>query len=97
MTVPPTVSGDDSENAPVSARKAPSAKSAITILLTPLGVILFMELVYASWKPPAPIRMLTVTAIHLSASEDSFEQMDLLGGADAEKKEKQEKLAQTMM
>jgi len=55
-----------------------------------------MELVYASWKPPAPIRMLTVTAIHLSASEDSFEQMDLLGGADAEKKEKQEKLAQTM-
>lgn len=36
-----------------------------------------MDLTGQLWKPPAPVRALTVTAIHLVRSEDAYEQVDL--------------------
>lgn len=54
------------------------------------------ELLMGVWKPPAPIRMLTVTAIHLSSSDEAYEQTDLFDTAAAPKKERQEKLEQAM-
>lgn len=50
-----------------------------------------MELLNTFWKPPSPIRMLTVTAIALKGEEDAYEQADLLDDK-APKREKQEKL-----
>ncbi|MEG2176880.1 MAG: DNA polymerase IV [Oscillibacter sp.] len=55
-----------------------------------------MELLGTIWKAPSPIRMLTITAIHLTAEEDSYEQVDLFRAATAPKNEKQEKLEATM-
>ena len=55
-----------------------------------------MELVYELWKPPAPIRALTVTAIHLVQEGEAYEQVDLFTAAAAPKKEKQEKLEGAM-
>ena len=49
-----------------------------------------MALTEQLWRPPAPIRALTVTAIHLVPSEDAYEQTDLFTAAP--KKEKLEKL-----
>ena len=48
------------------------------------------ELVHQLWKPPAPIRAITVTAIHLVPEGQAYEQVDLF--TPAPKKEKQEKL-----
>ena len=53
-----------------------------------------MELVRELWKPPAPIRALTVTAIHLVPEGEAYEQVDLFTAAP--KKEKQEKLEGAM-
>ena len=55
-----------------------------------------MELVLSVWKPPSPIRMLTVTAIHLSPSEEAFQQTDLFCGDEAPRQERQEKLEAAM-
>lgn len=44
------------------------------------------------WKPPTPIRAMTVTALYVTESSQSYRQLDLLGGAAAEKSDKQEKL-----
>ena len=55
-----------------------------------------MELVYELWKPPAPIRALTVTAINLVQEGEAYEQVDLFTTAAAPKKEKQEKLEDAM-
>ena len=55
-----------------------------------------MELVYELWKPPAPIRALTVTAINLLQEGEAYEQVDLFTTAAAPKKEKQEKLEDAM-
>ena len=55
-----------------------------------------MELVYELWKPPAPIRALTVTAINLLQEGEAYEQVDLFTTATAPKKEKQEKLEDAM-
>ena len=55
-----------------------------------------MELLHSLWKPPAPIRMLTVTAIHLVEDQDAYEQVDLFGAAAAPQQEKQEKLEAAM-
>ncbi|SFP68055.1 DNA polymerase-4 [Oscillibacter sp. PC13] len=54
------------------------------------------ELVFALWKPPFPVRMLTVTAIHLLPAEDAYEQMNLFTAALAPNREKQEKLESAM-
>ena len=53
-----------------------------------------MELVYELWKPPTPIRALTVTAIHLVQEGEAYEQVDLFSSGPG--KEKQEKLESTM-
>lgn len=55
-----------------------------------------MELLHTLWKAPAPIRMLTITAIHLTADGDAYEQVDLFGAENKPKNEKQEKLEATM-
>ena len=55
-----------------------------------------MELTHQLWKPPAPVRALTVTAIHLVRSEDAYEQVDLFTAGAAPKKERQEKLEAAM-
>ena len=55
-----------------------------------------MELVNELWKPPAPIRALTVTAIHLVPEDEAYEQVDLFPAASAPHKEKQEKLEAAM-
>ena len=55
-----------------------------------------LELMEQAWKAPTPIRMLTVTALYITESADSFQQLDLLGGAKAKKSEKQEKLEDAM-
>ena len=55
-----------------------------------------MELVEELWTPPAPIRALTVTAIHLVQEGEAYEQVDLFTSAAAPKKEKQEKLENAM-
>ena len=56
-----------------------------------------MELLERIWKPPAPIRMLTVTAIHLTEEGDAWQQEDLfIPVPQQEKQQKQEKLEQAM-
>ena len=55
-----------------------------------------MELVNELWKPPAPIRALTVTAIHLVPEDEAYEQVDLFTAASTPHKEKQEKLEAAM-
>ena len=53
-----------------------------------------LELVWELWKPPAPIRALTVTAIHPVPEGEAYEQVDLF--TPAPKKEKQEKIEGAM-
>ncbi|MEG1683859.1 MAG: DNA polymerase IV, partial [Oscillospiraceae bacterium] len=53
-----------------------------------------LELIAAAWHAPSPIRMLAVTAIHLSPESACFQQLDLLDTAP--KNDKQEKLERTM-
>ena len=55
-----------------------------------------MELVDQLWKPPTPIRALTVTAIHLLQESEAYEQVDLFTASAAPKKERQEKLEGAM-
>ena len=55
-----------------------------------------LALARQSWHAPDPIRALTVTALYLTDSADSFQQLDLLGGAAAQREEKQERLEQAM-
>ena len=50
------------------------------------------ELTEFAWHAPDPIRALTVTALSLTDSDTSFEQLDLLGNHTQAKNEKQEKL-----
>ena len=52
------------------------------------------ELVHQLWKPPAPIRAMTVTAIHLVPEGQAYEQVDLF--TPVPRKEKQEKLEGAM-
>ena len=54
-----------------------------------------MELVDALWRPPAPVRALTVTAIHLAAEDEAYEPEDLFA-APAPRREKQERLEAAM-
>ena len=55
-----------------------------------------MELLSELWKPPAPIRALTVTAIYPTAEETAYEQTDLFHEAAVPQREKQEKLEAAM-
>ena len=55
-----------------------------------------LALLHTLWKPPSPVRALTVTAIQLTDGEHTFEQTDLFTAAAAPRKEKQEKLEAAM-
>lgn len=55
-----------------------------------------MGLTAELWQPPAPIRALTVTAIHLSPEDAAYEQVDLFSARMSPKKERQEKLEAAM-
>lgn len=56
-----------------------------------------MELTRRLWKAPEPARMLTVTALYITDSADSFQQLDLLEApVVTQQQEKQEKLERTM-
>ena len=55
-----------------------------------------MELLDQIWKPPSPIRALTVTAIYPTTEDTAYEQEDLFSTAAIPKKEKQEKLEAAM-
>ena len=55
-----------------------------------------MELTRSAWRAPTPIRMLTVTALHITESAESFEQLDLLGAGRAVSDARQEKLESTV-
>ena len=56
-----------------------------------------MELTRRLWKAPEPVRMLTVTALYITDSADSFQQLDLLEApVVSQQQEKQEKLERTM-
>ena len=55
-----------------------------------------LELTQSAWHAPDPIRALTVTALYLTDSDTSYEQLDLLDGKEQIKNEKQEKLASAM-
>ena len=55
------------------------------------------ELTRRLWKAPEPVRMLTVTALYITDSADSFQQLDLLETpAVSRQQEKQEKLERAM-
>ncbi len=53
-------------------------------------------LVEQLWRPPAPIRALTITAIHLVEAEDAYEQVDLFTVQAAPAKERHERLEAAM-
>ena len=48
-----------------------------------------LELLQSAWKAPTPVRLLSVTAIHLTDREETYEQLDLFGASLASQ-EKQE-------
>ena len=54
-----------------------------------------LELIKLAWKAPTPIRLLSVTAIHLTPEEETYQQLDLLGQA-PRVREKQEKAERAM-
>lgn len=54
-----------------------------------------LELIKLAWKAPTPIRLLSVTAIHLTPEEETYQQLDLLGQA-PQAREKQEKVERAM-
>ena len=55
-----------------------------------------LELTEGAWKAPEPLRMLTVTALSVTPEAEAFEQIDLLGGQEKHRSEKQEKLEDAM-
>ena len=55
-----------------------------------------MALTEELWTPPAPIRALTVTAIHLSSDGEAYEQADLFDPTAGQRSARQEKLESAM-
>ena len=55
-----------------------------------------MQLAGQLWKPPTPVRAMTVTALYVTEDGDAFRQLDLLGGAAQERSQRQGKLEGTM-
>ena len=55
-----------------------------------------LQLAKQLWKPPTPVRAMTVTALYVTEDGDAFRQLDLLGGAAQERSQRQEKLEDTM-
>ena len=55
-----------------------------------------MQLAGQLWRPPTPVRAMTVTALYVTEDGDAFRQLDLLGSAAQERSQRQEKLEGTM-
>ena len=55
-----------------------------------------MELFDSAWKLPSPVRLLSVTALHLSDAAETYTQVDLFGQSDSGQLERQEKLENAM-
>ena len=55
-----------------------------------------MELIEGVWRPPNPVRLLSVTATHLTDRLETYEQVDLLSPGQPAADAKQERLEQTM-
>ncbi len=54
-----------------------------------------LELLKDAWKPPTPVRLLSVTAIHLTERQETYEQLDLFSSP-KEKQGKQEAVESAM-
>ena len=54
-----------------------------------------LELLQSAWKAPTPVRLLSVTALHLTERQETYEQLDLLGTPE-ETQEKQEAVEAAM-
>lgn len=54
-----------------------------------------LELLRLAWRAPDPVRLLSVTAMHLTDREETYEQLDLLSTA-PQRQEKQERLESAM-
>ncbi len=55
-----------------------------------------LALARQSWHAPSPIRALTVTALYLTDSADSFQQLDLLDSSAPQRSDRRERLEQAM-
>ena len=55
-----------------------------------------MELIQEIWRPPSPIRLITITATHLTEETETYCQMDLLAEGTGEGDPRQEKLENTV-
>ncbi len=55
-----------------------------------------LELVGELWRPPSPIRALTVTAISLMPEEEAYEQTDLFTAGEVPNRKRQERLEAAM-
>nr|WP_325212168.1 DNA polymerase IV [uncultured Oscillibacter sp.] len=55
-----------------------------------------LELAGELWKPPNPVRALTVTAIYLTPEEETYEQADLFTAGSAPDRRRQERLEAAM-
>ena len=55
-----------------------------------------MELVDKVWKPPAPVRLLNVTALALTDSLETYEQANLFAPSQPVEDAKRERLEQAM-
>ena len=54
-----------------------------------------LELLQGAWKAPTPVRLLSVTALHITDRQETYEQLDLLGEP-PESQEKQEAVESAM-
>ena len=55
-----------------------------------------MELIQEIWKPPSPIRLITVTATHLTEEAETYCQLDLLAEGEDPRQEKLETVMDTI-
>ena len=55
-----------------------------------------LELTQQFWKAPTPIRLLSVTALYITESADSYQQLDLLAGDAPLRDQRQEQLESAM-
>ena len=55
-----------------------------------------LELTQQLWKAPTPIRLLSVTALYITESADSYQQLDLLAGDAPLRDQRQEQLESAM-
>lgn len=51
-----------------------------------------MELIDEIWQPPSPVRLISVTALHLTQQQETFEQVDLLAPDQPVRDDRQERL-----